>query len=253
MYRILESRTNESRYLEINLGKKRKVPKDASNFNEINEVEISYSAVTDVSNLKSIKNLEKITFWGCRFSKIPKGLTELTTLRSLVFFNCKNFKETDGIEHLINLEDIAFTGNPKLVTINGLSGLSKLKDLIIYDCYGLKEVHDLDRLTNLKSFTIGLCHHIDLSKMGNLANIEYFNFWGYSHLNLNTLSSLVLHGTHFYAELFDWSHVIPALDLSPALKSDFVDNDKQFMDVINSKKATEIYYNYFTNKKNSSI
>jgi Leucine-rich repeat (LRR) protein len=248
MFRIIEN-GREPKYLDISPGSKRKIPADIAQFHEISDIKISDSSINDVTNLKSLKNIRSITFNNCDFKKIPKGLTELSTLRCLTFYYCKNFKETAGIEHLAGLKEIAFIGNPKLTTINGLKGLSNLTDLIIFDSWGLREVPDMDSLVNLIRFKIGMCGQIDLSNMNSLVNIRKFDFWAYDYLDLNKISNVVINGAQFEAELSDWLRVKPTLDLSSAMKSVLADNDIQFMDIIDSSKATKIAYNYFINRE----
>jgi hypothetical protein len=84
--------------------------------------------------------------------------------------------------------------------------------------------------------------------MNGLKTLKYFDFWGYNYLDFNTISDLVMNGVYFYAEDGDWRFAKPQINMSEAYISVFADNDKQFVDFLDSKKASAIVRAYFMGK-----
>ncbi len=204
--------------LEINLGSESVIPKEVFQFTEVEDVVVEGSSVQDVTNLSLLQNLNRICFSNCNWETTPKGLSEIKNLKAVQFSECQEICSID-FDSLLNLEKLTFN-----------------------DCYNLKELANLEKVVNLKSLTIHFCSNLDLSPLNKLKNLKYFNFWNCGSINFMLLSDLVLRGCYFSAEIDDWLKIKPEIDLTPAEISVFVDNDKQFMEVIDSAVINQILH-----------
>lgn len=206
--------------LKINLGHENVIPNEVVQFIGVRDVIIDSSFVLDVTNLSLLQNLNEVCFRNCTWEDFPTGLSEITNLKSIQFIECTEISSID------------------------LNNLSNLEALSISDCYNLRELENVEKLLNLKELHIFFCSKIDFNPLNKLKNLKYFKFWNCGSINFNLLSDLVINGCYFSAELNDWESIQPTLDLNPAITSIFVDNDKQFMDVIDGDIANKILFEH---------
>ncbi len=215
--------------LEINLGQESVIPKEVVQFAEVQSVSIENSVVHDVTNLSLLQNLNSVCFSNCKWSDAPKGLSEIINLKSIDFRECAEMVSID-FDSLYNLEE-----------------------LLISDCYKLRELANIEKLVNLKRLMVHYCSKIDFSPLNKLKNLKRFEFWNCGSINFNLLPDLVLNGCCFSAELGDWLSIKPKLDFSSAEISVFVDNDKQFMEVVDDAIINKILYEHFKKIKGNNL
>lgn len=206
--------------LEISLGHENVIPNDLEQFTEVRHVTIDSSFVLDVSNLSLLPNLNGVCFSNCKWEDFPKGLSEITNLKSIEFFECT-----------------------EIASIN-LDNLFHLEKLSISDCYDLRELRNIEKLVNLKELDIAFCFKIDLTPLNRLKNLKYFKFRSCGDIDFTLLSDLVMSGCYFSADIDEWESSKPQLDLSSATASIFVDNDRQFVDVIDGDAANQILFEH---------
>lgn len=210
-------------FLEINLGTGSVIPETIAQFADVQGVVIENSFVSDLSNLNLLQNLNTVQFWNCNWIDFPKGLSNIENLKSIAFFECTEILSID-FGNIYNLENLS-----------------------ISDCYNLIKLENIEKSLNIKELSICFCSKIDLTPLNNLKNLKYFKFWNCGSINFTLLRDLVMNGCFFSADLNDWASITPELDLNSAIVSVFVDNDKQFMDIIDSEIVNRLLFEKIKN------
>jgi internalin A len=129
---------------------------DIKYFTALEELDLSFNEITDLTPLAEIKSLQTLSFNGVSARDLAplKGLTNMVCL---VF--CWNYNESmnfgfenlDALSDMKNLEHID-AKNAGIKDISGLANLSKLWDIQLCD----NQITDITPLTNLSNLKIVL-------------------------------------------------------------------------------------------------
>jgi|GEM_PF-5327632 len=159
--------------------------------------QVNAAAITDVSPLAHLPNLESIHI--CprrpRPGEEPKitdisPLSDLTQLKSLILNGCHHL--TRVCQFSPELEYLDLTGSIALIDIAPLSNLNKLQHLNLHGSYYLKDISSLANCTSLTYLHLQNCKTPDLSALENLTSLTWLNLVGcYEVEDFSPLASLV--------------------------------------------------------------
>ena len=167
--------------------------KDVEKLEKLEHLEITYSALTEIKNLETLKKLKSLLLNGNKIEKI-KGLENLINLEKLELDenqikeienlgNLRNLKwltlaendvtEIKGLENNNNLEILAVSGN-NIKKIEDLAHLTKLKELYLNE-NRISDIKGLENLSELRILDLGKNLIHEIKNIENLENLEKIN------------------------------------------------------------------------------
>ncbi|MBJ7417959.1 MAG: hypothetical protein JHC88_21325, partial [Niveispirillum sp.] len=160
-------------------------PREIAGLSHLQSLNLSFSAVSDLSYISSLDNLESLS---CVSTEL-RDLKPLANLRRLREFTCLGTKVRDlgPLSGLKNLEHLVCGET----NVNDLTPLENLTNLLLLDCWNT-EVYDLTpirKLINLKHLNVSSTIVQDLNPVRDFDKLVYLNC---SFTNVRELSSTLL-------------------------------------------------------------
>lgn len=118
---------------------------------QLDELDISFTKVTDLKNFKSFTSITSINFDECKIIKF-EGLENMVNIKKLGL--CKtSFSDFKCLSKLVNLTELDISHTK----VKDLNGIEKLKNLGILDAFGtlISCVRPLKKLKNLYKLDLG--------------------------------------------------------------------------------------------------
>ena len=114
--------------------------------------------VVDFSPLSSLKNLKKLTLWGCIYHDSNANLDFLKSLKNIVdlyiYLYEKPIKDLTLISGLTNLQKLNLSGWKNLQSIDGIEKCIELEHLNLSGAISLKHINSIINFNNLSYLSV---------------------------------------------------------------------------------------------------
>ncbi|KAF7851735.1 hypothetical protein BT93_L2927 [Corymbia citriodora subsp. variegata] len=182
---------------------------DLSNFEELSELRIYSSAITDVHGLEGLKNLQILDLRALNTHERLLNLSNLKKLNELQLGHCLNLIDLQSIQSLGNLRILKLIGILQLDKLPNLSNLKKLTELHLLQCHSLTEIQSfegLEKLIVLKLGELPLLERLpDLSNLKKLTKLDLQQCHNLVKIQgrLDSLEDLCIYGCNSLVDLPD--------------------------------------------------
>ena len=227
-------------------------PNSLSNLTKLKEIIMRNTNFKNVSSLKNLTNLEKLTITGQGLSYphnekeeqlTDENIKDLSTLTGLTLLNLSHNQITDlsSIKNLTKLDHLSLDDNNNLESLDPIKDLIKLEEL----SFSLTKVNSLKPLENLKNLkTLRFIRlnqygpeNIDLTPLTNLTKLNYFDA---SHANISDVTALK--GKTFEALNIDNNKIKDFSVIKDELEKFKKDNNYQENQMVDKLKVQWIYH-----------
>ncbi len=146
-------------------------------------LDLSFRQITDISEIKGIKNLSALQVLNLHNNSIAKitGLENLSGLQEL-YLHSNSIEEITGLENLINLQVLNLHSN-SIEEITGLDILSALQ--VLYLCnISIEVITGLENLSDLQKLSLRNNSISEITGLENLTNLQEL------YLNSNSIEEI---------------------------------------------------------------